>query len=291
MENRRYVIGIGEVLWDVLPGGARLGGAPANFAFCAAQMGFDAMAVSAIGRDPLGDEAIRIFRENSLEYILPRVDFPTGRVDVTLDGNGVPSYTFIDNPAWDNIPFTPEMVEAASSCHAVCWGSLAQRSPISRCGIRRFLDSVPDDCLKVFDINLRVDYYTREVLEDSMRRCDILKLNDDELVTVSRMFGLSGSVVERCRSLMDLYALSVLILTCGADGSYAFSRSEESFIPTPRVVVADTVGAGDSFTAAFCAFLLKGKTLSEAHSKAVEVSAYVCTRTGAMNPLPAEYRL
>ncbi len=286
MESRRYIIGVGEVLWDVLPDGAKLGGAPANFAFHASQLGFDALAVSAIGRDPLGDEAEEIFTRNHLDHILPRVDFPTGRVDVALDSHGVPTYTFIDNPAWDNIPFTPEMERAAASCLAVCWGSLAQRSPVSRSTIGRFLDSVPEDCLKVFDINLRRDYYTREVLEDSMRRCDVLKLNDEELDTLSAMLSLEGGPERKCRRLMELYGLELLILTCGVNGSFAFSRVGESFLPTPRVEVVDTVGAGDSFTAAFCASLLRGEPLADAHRRAVEVSAYVCTCAGAMCPLP-----
>ncbi len=286
MEKKRYVVGLGEVLWDVLPEGAKLGGAPANFAFNVGQLGFPAVAISAIGRDSLGDEAERIFSENGLEFILPRVDFPTGRVDVSLDGFGIPTYTFIENPAWDNIPFTPGMQEVASDCLAVCWGSLAQRSAVSRESIRRFLDCVPEDCLKIFDINLRVTYYTPEVIEDSMRRCDILKINDEELEKVSQMFSLEGGVAAKCHRLIELYGLRMLILTCGTDGSYVFSSEGESFLSTPKVKVVDTVGAGDSFTAAFCASLLKGEPISRAHRKAVQVSAFVCTCAGAMNPLP-----
>ncbi len=287
MNRKRYIVGLGEVLWDVLPEGPKLGGAPANFAFNAGQLGYDAIAVSAIGRDALGDEAERIFRANGLNFILPKVDFPTGRVDVALDGFGIPTYTFIENPAWDNIPFTPEMQAVASDCLAVCWGSLAQRSPVSRETILRFVDSVPSDCMKIFDINLRVNYYCREVIEDSLRRCDILKINDDELETVSRMFGIDGGTAARCHRLIEIYGFKMLILTCGTDGSYVFSADDESFLCTPKVEVVDTVGAGDSFTAAFCASILSGKSVPEAHRLAVEVSAYVCTCAGAMNPLPA----
>ena len=289
MKKERYIVGLGEVLWDVLPEGEKLGGAPANFAFNAGQLGFPAVAVSAIGRDRLGDEAERIFSENGLKFILPRVDFPTGRVDVSLDAFGIPTYTFIENPAWDNIPFTPEMASVASDCLAVCWGSLAQRSPVSRETVRRFLDSVQEDCLKIFDINLRVNYYTKEVIEDSMRRCDILKINDEELEKVSGMFSLEGGVASKCHRLIEAYGLRMLILTCGTDGSYVFSSEGESFLPTPKVEVVDTVGAGDSFTAAFCISVLRGEGIGEAHRKAVEVSAYVCTRAGAMNPLPAKF--
>lgn len=207
MDRKRYIVGLGEVLWDVLPEGPKLGGAPANFAFNAGQLGYDALAVSAVGRDSLGDEAERIFKANGMNFILPRVDFPTGRVDVALDAFGIPTYTFIENPAWDNIPYTPEMQAVAADCRALCWGSLAQRSPVSRETIRRFVASVPADCLKIFDINLRADFYGKEVVEDSMRSCDILKINDDELETVSRMFGLEGGTAARCHRLIEIYGL------------------------------------------------------------------------------------
>lgn len=288
---KRYVVGLGEALWDVLPDGAKLGGAPANFAYHAAQFGFPAVAVSALGCDRLADSTEAAFGEKALEYIMPRVDFPTGVVNVSLDGDGVPSYDIATGVAWDNIPFTAEMQQVAENALAVCWGSLAQRSEVSRTTIMRFVDSTSDDCLRVFDINLRQNFYSREVIEESMRRCSVLKINDEELVIVSRLLQLLGiDVREKCRGLMELYGMKMVVLTCGVNGSYVLTAEEESFCPTPRVEVADTVGAGDSFTGSFVAGLLEGKTMRQAHERAVNVSAFVCTQAGAMPVIPSDLK-
>lgn len=283
----KLVAGIGELLWDVLPTGKKLGGAPANFAYHVSRFGLDSLVVSAVGRDDLGEETVMALESHGLRYHLDRLEEPTGTVQVTLDDKGVPQYEIKTGVAWDNIPYTKELAAIASGCQAVCFGSLAQRSPVSRETIGWFLDAVPEDCLKVFDINLRQAFYSKEVLEESFKRCDILKINDEELVTVSRMFGYSGTTPEEiCRSLMRDYDLKTLILTCGTDGSYVFSDEGVSFLDTPKVEVVDTVGAGDSFTGAFVASVLEGKPVREAHEAAVRVSAYVCTKSGAMPEMP-----
>ena len=283
----KFVIGIGEALWDMLPEGKKLGGAPANFAYHACQFGLEGMAVSAIGQDSLGEEIVEALEAHHLPYHLDRVEYPTGTVQVTLDQQGVPQYEIKTNVAWDNIPYTKELAALAADCKAVCFGSLAQRNAVSRESIGLFLQAVPEDCLKVFDINLRQDFYNREVLEESFHRCDILKINDEELVVISRMFELPGlSLEEKCRSLIKTYNLQMLILTCGVNGSYVFYEGGMSFLDTPKVTVADTVGAGDSFTGAFVGSLLNGKTVPEAHETAVKVSAYVCTQSGAMPEVP-----
>ena len=283
----KFVIGIGEALWDMLPEGKKLGGAPANFAYHACQFGLEGMAVSAIGQDSLGEEIVEALEAHHLPYHLDRVEYPTGTVQVTLDQQGVPQYEIKTDVAWDNIPYTKELAALAADCKAVCFGSLAQRNAVSRESIGLFLQAVPEDCLKVFDINLRQDFYNREVLEESFRRCDILKINDEELVVISRMFELPGlSLEEKCRSLIKTYNLQMLILTCGVNGSYVFYEGGMSFLDTPKVTVADTVGAGDSFTGAFVGSLLGGKTVPEAHETAVKVSAYVCTQSGAMPEVP-----
>ena len=283
----KFVIGIGEALWDMLPEGKKLGGAPANFAYHASQFGLEGLAVSAIGQDKLGEEIVEALEEHHLPYHLDRVDYPTGTVQVSLDSRGVPQYEIKTGVAWDNIPYTKELADLAGQCQAVCFGSLAQRNAVSRESIGLFLQAVPKDCLKVFDINLRQDFYNREVLEESFRRCDILKINDEELVVISRMFELPGlSLEEKCRSLIKTYNLQMLILTCGVNGSYVFYEGGMSFLDTPKVTVADTVGAGDSFTGAFVGSLLNGKTVPEAHETAVKVSAYVCTQSGAMPEVP-----
>lgn len=283
----KYVIGIGEALWDMLPEGKKLGGAPANFAYHASQFGLEGMAVSAIGHDQLGEEIVEALEEHNLPYHLDRVEYPTGTVQVTLDAQGVPQYEIKTGVAWDNIPYTKELALLAQQCQAVCFGSLAQRNAVSRESIGLFLDAVPQDCLKVFDINLRQDFYSLEVLEDSFRRCNILKINDEELVVLSRLMALPGlALEEKCRFLIKTYDLQMLILTCGVNGSYVFYEGGMSFLDTPKVMVADTVGAGDSFTGAFVGSILKGKSIPEAHNTAVKVSAFVCTQSGAMPVVP-----
>ena len=242
--NTKYCVGLGEILFDVLPTGSQLGGAPANFAYHAGQHGLHSVAVSAVGKDVLGETALRLLDEKKLKYVMPEVEFPTGTVLVQLDKEGVPTYDIKQNVAWDNIPFTDDIKEIAANAGAVCWGSLAQRSEVSRKTIYTFLDHTPEDCLKIFDINLRQNFYTTEVITESLKRCNVLKIND-----------------------------------------------EKSFQETPKVEVADTVGAGDSFTGTFCASILKGKSIQEAHELAVKVSAYVCTQNGAMPQIPVEYTL
>lgn len=283
------VIGMGEALWDVLPDGKKIGGAPANFAYHVKQFGLDSCAVSAIGEDALGTELVEKFDAKQLNYLLDRVPYPTGTVQVTLDAEGVPQYEIKENVAWDNIPWTEEHERLARDTKAFCFGSLAQRNVVSRDTIHRFLQTIPveNDPLIVFDINLRQNFYTKEIICKSMEMCNILKINDEELVTVSRMFGYPGIDLEnKCWILLGKYNLKMLILTCGINGSYVFTPGAISFFPTPTVEVADTVGAGDSFTAAFIANLLKGKEVRDAHRIAVETSAYVCTQKGAMPVLP-----
>ena len=287
--NENYVVGIGEVLWDVLPEGKKLGGAPANFACHVSRFGLNGLVISAVGKDKPGDEIINIFNQKRLEYQLERTDFPTGTVEVTLDNAGVPQYDIKENVAWDNIPFTEGIRQIASRTQAVCFGSLAQRSQNSRRSINAFLDSMPDseDSLKVFDINLRQNFYSEEIVREFLSKCNILKINDEELLIVKDLLSLRGrSQEELCNELMALGNLRMLILTCGTKGSMVFSQEGISVLGTPTVQVADTVGAGDSFTAAFISSLIKGKTVREAHQTAVNVSAYVCTQQGAMPPLP-----
>ncbi|MCM1483471.1 MAG: carbohydrate kinase [Muribaculaceae bacterium] len=286
------VVGMGEALWDVLPEGKKIGGAPANFAYHVSQFGLDSIAVSAIGDDALGMELLENFKEKGVKYHLDIVPYPTGTVQVEIDQAGIPQYEIKENVAWDNIPYTAKLESIAERTRAVCFGSLAQRNVVSRNTINRFLDAMPQDDsrLVVFDVNLRQGFYNKEILCNSMMRCNILKINDEELVTVSRMFGYPGiDLQDKCWILLGKYNLKMLILTCGINGSYVFTPGNVSFQPTPKVEVADTVGAGDSFTAAFIANILKGRSVADSHQIAVATSAYVCTQQGAMPTLPAEY--
>lgn len=280
---------MGEALWDVLPEGKKIGGAPANFAYHVSQFGLPSCVVSAVGDDKLGHEILDNFRQKGLNVIIPEVPYPTGTVQVEIDPMGVAQYDIKENVAWDNIPFTPELEALAHNASAVCFGSLAQRSIVSRTTINKFLDAMPKgkNQLVVFDINLRQNFYTQEIIENSLQRCNILKINDEELVTLSRMFGYPGiDLQDKCWILLGKYNLKMLILTCGINGSYVFTPGNVSFQPTPMVDVVDTVGAGDSFTGSFIASLLLGKSVEEAHRAAVAVSAYVCTQPGAMPILP-----
>lgn len=286
-----YVVGMGEALWDVLPEGKKIGGAPANFAYHVSQFGLPGCVVSAVGDDPLGKEIVENFTSKGLNQLIAEVPYPTGTVQVEIDQAGIPQYEIKENVAWDNIPYTDALDRLARNTKAVCFGSLAQRNVVSRETIGRFLDAMPEtpDSLVVFDVNLRQGFYNKEILCDSMRRCNILKINDEELVAVSHVFGYPGiDLQDKCRILLGKYNLRMLILTCGINGSYVFTPGSVSFQPTPEVEVADTVGAGDSFTAAFIASILKGKSVTEAHARAVRTSAYVCTRNGAMPVLPPE---
>ncbi len=285
------VVGMGEALWDVLPEGKKIGGAPANFAYHVSQLGLPSCVVSAVGDDALGNEIIDNFTDKGLNQLIEKVPYPTGTVQVEIDQAGVPQYEIKENVAWDNIPYTERLEALAKKTRAVCFGSLAQRNVVSRTTINQFLDAMPkgDDNLVVFDVNLRQGFYNKEILCNSMERCNILKINDEELVTVSRMFGYPGiDLQDKCWILLGKYNLKMLILTCGINGSYVFTPGNVSFQPTPKVEVADTVGAGDSFTAAFIVSILKGKTVAEAHTLAVKTSAFVCTQNGAMPLLPKE---
>lgn len=289
---KRLVVGLGEVLWDMLPEGRKIGGAPVNFAYHAGKFGIDTMAVSAIGNDKLGEDTIAEMNGKHLNHIFPSVPYPTGSVQVSLDEKGVPAYDIKENVAWDNIPFTNEIESVARSCRAVCFGSLAQRNAVSRNTIRKFIESTPSGCIRIFDINLRQNFYTSNVIRDSLEHCNILKINDEEIMLVSRMFNYDSSNIENvCRTIMEDFSLEMVILTCGTKGSYIFTKGGVSFMPTPKVNVADTVGAGDSFTGSFCAAILRGLPVAEAHKKAVEVSAYVCTQNGAMPEIPESMKL
>ena len=288
--QQNYIVGIGEALWDMLPEGRKIGGAPANFTYHVSQFGLDAVAVSAVGDDELGAEIRHTFEEKDLQTQLATVPYPTGTVAVTLDAKGIPQYEICEGVAWDNIPFSPELEALARNTIAVCYGTLAQRNSVSRKTIESFIAAMPADGIKICDINLRGTFYNKEILESSMRACDILKINDEEIDEVCRLLGAEFPTQRMAAlNLMSRYEVDILILTCGTNGSYIYSMDgTESFLPTPKVKVADTVGAGDSFTGAFIAALLCGKDIKKAHALAVEVSAYVCTQNGARPELPDE---
>lgn len=279
---KNTVVGLGEILWDVFPERKVLGGAPANFAYHVSQFGFNGYAVSAIGNDLLGKEILKSLEEKELNYLIEQTDFPTGIVKVQLDGRGIPTYEITENVAWDNIPFTTRLENLAKNTTTVCFGSLAQRNEVSRTTIHKFLDLMPADSLKVFDINLRLKYFSKDIITTSLNKASALKINDEEIVKIAEIFELKGTDEELCQQVLDKYKLKFLILTKGTRGSYVLTPYEKSFLATPKVTIADTVGAGDSFTAAFVASYLNGRSIAQSHQLAVEVSAYVCQQHGAM---------
>ena len=286
----RTIVGIGEILWDIFPDRKALGGAPTNFAYHCQQLGHEAYSVSAIGRDALGQEIEELLKTLPLNTLLQHNDYPTGTVSVTLNATGSPSYKINEQVAWDAIEFTPELEALAKRTDAVCFGSLAQRSPISRRTIGRFLAAMPIGSVKVFDVNLRLDYYTREIIENSLEQATILKLNDEEIITVGELLGVKGTMADIARQLTSHYKLEALILTRGAKGCHVFLPSGSVFYPSAHVEIADTVGAGDSFTAGFISALLAGKNTLESMALATRVAAHVCQHHGAMPQHPQHFK-
>lgn len=283
------IVGLGEILWDVFPDKKVLGGAPANFAYHISQFGYDGYAVSAIGHDQLGKDIILNLEQNGLAYVIEETPFPTGTVQISLNESGIPTYEIRENVAWDNIPFSNETESLARRTHAVCFGSMAQRSEVSRNTIRKFTATMPADSLKIFDINFRLNFYTKEIVHESLLIANIMKINDEEVIEIAKLFDWTGTEQEICRKILNDYHLKILILTKGTEGSYIFTTEACSFLPTPKVKIADTVGAGDSFTAAFLSKYLVGESIEVAHQFAVDISAYVCTQHGAMPKLPKEF--
>ena len=278
----KWVVGIGEILWDILPDGKQLGGAPANFAYHARSLGARAGLVSGIGDDNQGAEILQRLDSWGVDrrHVSVRPEYPTGTVSVTLDERGVPHYTIQENVAWDHIPWSPALEELAARADAVCFGSLCQRSLESRETIRRFLAATPVGCLRVCDINLRQSYYDAHVIAGLLERASVLKLNDEELPVLSSMFGLSGPTESVMRGLADRFGLDLVALTRGGRGSLLVTAQASSNHPGFPVEVVDTVGAGDAFTAALVVGLLRGDDLDTVNESASRLAADVCSQAG-----------
>ena len=279
---KRTIVGIGEILWDMLPAGKQLGGAPMNFAYHAKQLGGEAYMVSAIGNDKLGAEILKKLKEVSLnkKFVQIKREFPTGTVDVKIDEHGKPEYVIHENVAWDFIEWNDEIAALTEKTDAVCFGSLAQRSEVSRTTILKFIKNVGEKCIKLFDINLRQNFYSKEIIEKSLAYASILKLNDEELPVVAQMFGFSGDEKKIISDIIQKFNLELVALTRGANGSLLVSKNELSELPGKKVEIVDTVGAGDSFSAAVVCGLLEEKSLDEINKTANELAAKVCTQKG-----------
>ncbi len=295
------VIGVGEVLWDLLESGPQLGGAPANFAYHAHALGAQSEVITRIGKDDLGREIVRRFEAMALPISNVQVDevAPTGTAKVTLSADGLAHFTIQENVAWDSLAATSEALAAAGQADVICYGSLAQRSETSRSTIQQLVSSSPAHALRVFDINLRQNYYSRDLVERSLQLANVLKLNDDELPTVAAMFNLadrSGShavehplVQDQIEELAARFGLQVVALTRGPGGSLLYQEGRWSDCQSRPVQVVDTVGAGDSFTAALILGLLEKMDLDEINSLANDVARYVCSQAGATPVMPPEF--
>jgi fructokinase len=289
MKQSKVIAGIGELLWDLFPEGKRLGGAPLNFSYHCHQLGAAAYPVSAVGRDAPGEEILQVIDGKKLpaDYV-ETVDYPTGTVKVSLDEKGKPSYEICEGVAWDHIAWSPAMEELAAKADAVCFGSLAQRGEASRAAIQRFLESMRPEALKIFDVNLRQAFFSKEIIEASLDRANLLKLSDEELPVVADMFGITGSTDECLEVARERFDLTLIAYTRGPEGSLLLTADEKSDHPGCPGEAVNTVGAGDSFTAALCMGRLAGNPLAEINDHANRVASFVCSRDGATPRLPAD---
>lgn len=295
MTDRKQIIGLGEVLWDVFADGPRFGGAPANFACSAAGVGGRGVHVSVVtgvGNDALGEQGLEEFRKRNVDVAhVTQLDCQTGQVLVQLDAQGQASYTFLEDTAWDNVAWTNDLRLLAQNTDAVCFGTLGQRSIVSRQTIRQFVHATPDRCLRILDINLRPPYWNDTVIRESLPLANVLKLNSDELPIVASCLLLQGNEEELMRQLLQRFSLRLVALTRGAAGSLLLSSTgQRSELPGKKIMIVDTVGAGDAFTAALTVGLLQGRPLSEVHVWADRVAAFVCTQPGATPDFPDGFR-
>ena len=280
-KKRPVIIGIGELLWDMLPTGKKAGGAPINFVYHASRLGAESYAISAIGNDSLGDEIMTKIEEINIEHVIERVNFPTGTVLVKMK-DGLPDYTIIENVAWDHIPMTEQIKELAKKADVICFGSLAQRSDTSRKTIMTMLSLVPEESFRIFDINIRQSFYSKEIINESLKVSNVFKINDDELELLKELYRMQqADDNELCHWFVEKFNLKYMILTAGDSYSKIFTSETSSYIKTPTVKVVDTVGAGDAFTGAFTSSILAGKSLSDSHQAAVDRAAFVCSKSGA----------
>ncbi len=290
MNTRPKIVSIGEVLWDLFPAGAQLGGAPANFACHAAALGGDVALVSRVGRDDLGTEALVRLRDRGLNLSALSVDpsVSTGTVDVQVASDGQPRFTIRTDAAWDFITADEATLRLVATADVVCFGSLAQREPVSRDSIARILSATRSDALRVFDINLRAPFFSAEVIQSSLEAANVLKLNEAELPVLASQFRLGGSADGQLETLARRFDLDVVALTLGAAGSRVLRNGVWTSEPGRKVQVKDAVGAGDSFTAALVMGLLRGWPTSEILAAATDIAAYVCTQPGATPELPLQ---
>jgi fructokinase len=287
-KRKHIIVGLGELLWDLLPAGKQLGGAPANFAYITSLLGDEGIPVSRLGHDELGEEAILRLRELGLPtaFIQEDAEHSTGTVQVDVDAAGQPRFDISESVAWDFLEWTPQWQRLAQQADAVCFGSLAQRSERSRATIRKFVLASQLNAVRVFDVNLRQNFYTAQILAESMKLATIVKVNHEELPKIMRLFELEHHREEEsARRLLSLHDLKLVCLTRGNNGSLLVSHEGCNEHSGFKVRVADTVGAGDAFTAALVHGYLRGTPLSQINEEANRVGAWVASQSGA-TPAP-----
>ncbi|MES2307235.1 MAG: carbohydrate kinase [Verrucomicrobiota bacterium] len=286
----KKVIGIGEVLWDIFPKDRRLGGASCNFAYHCGQVGLQSVIVSRVGCDSLGTEMIQALNQSKTDtnYLQKDAVHPTGTVLVRLDSKGVPTFEITENVAWDYVEMTKELESLARSADAICFGSLAQRKARTKKTIYELIRLMPEKSLKIFDVNLRQHFYSREVLDHSLVLANVLKVSEEELPILANAFNLTGSVVSQLTHLLSRFKLKLIAYTRGGNGSLLLTADHSHDHLGCKAVVVDTVGAGDSFTAVICWGLLHRLSLAEINALANQTAAYVCSQAGAMPVLPQE---
>jgi len=280
---KKRVVGLGELLWDMLPGGKHLGGAPANFAYITTLLGGEGIVASRVGHDNLGEEAIAEVRALGLsEQSIQRDSaHATGIVRVDVDKQGCAEFEIEQPSAWDFFEWTPEWSALARSVDAVCFGSLAQRAPISRATIAKFIAEVRREAIRIFDVNLRAPFYDSDVVAESMKTADILKVSDEEIPKVMALVGLTHSnEAASARQLIDRYEFKLVCITRGGKGSLLVTANDSHEQPGIAVSVADTVGAGDAFTAALVHSYLRGEDLAAMNRLANRVGAWVASERG-----------
>lgn len=290
MNNHKpLIVGIGELLWDVFKNGKRIGGAPVNLVYNATQLGAEGYAVTAVGNDEAGSELLRELKKSHIDSEqIQFVDYATGHSIVDDSNPEDPTYNLTDGAAWDHIPTTVESINMAKQADALCFGTLALRNEESRNTIFTLLSYARKDALLFFDINLRQNFYSTELIEQLLCKANVFKTNREELATLCRIFGLKGDEDEVCRMLLRKYGLKYIILTAGADYSKIYAGDRCSRIDTPDTRVVDTVGGGDAFSGAFIVALLNGASLEEAHRCAVIRAKTVCEGSGAWVPCTEE---
>jgi len=277
------VIGVGELLWDLLPCGKQPGGAPANFAYHARELGADSLVVSRVGDDPLGREILGHLAGLGLrtDGISTDPEVPTGTVAVSLDPQGKPAYTIQEPSAWDFIEAREDILRQAARADAVCFGTLAQRNPVARGAIQAVLRATPPGALRIFDVNLRQHFWSRALIVESLQLASVFKLNEEELPLVAGALGVTGDESSVLRQIAGRFKLRAVVLTKGASGSVLLTGETVVSQGVSRQTVVDTVGAGDAFTAALAMGLLRGCDLADIHRVATEVAGYVCSCPGA----------